>query len=77
MQHTVKQELHELVDKCNDELLLKEAKDLLSSEVPHDWWDELSDNDKSLLLQSEKEFEAGDYIPHQQLMQQFEQGRKK
>ena len=40
----LKQKLHLLIDNCNDEYLLEEAKAVLeSSTTGKDWWDELSD----------------------------------
>ena len=48
METSLKQELHKLIDKCDNELLLEEAKVLLQSDK--DWWDELSDEIRISLL---------------------------
>jgi hypothetical protein len=43
MNQIVKQELHKLIDDCDNEILLKEAKELLSSSTVKDWLEELTD----------------------------------
>ncbi|MEI9945036.1 MAG: hypothetical protein WDN26_12565 [Chitinophagaceae bacterium] len=50
--------------------MLEEAKVLLQSEK--DWWDELPEEDKSLVMESETQYGKGDFINHQELMQRFE-----
>lgn len=67
----IKNELHKLIDNCDNELLLSEAKALLESgpEVK-DWWDELTEEDKNLVMESEEEYENGNFITHTELMQQ-------
>lgn len=77
MENFVKQELHKLVDNCDNEILLMEAKNVLLSAAKNDWWDEMGEDDKNLLKDSEAEYEAGDFVTHSQLMQQFEEWRKK
>lgn len=75
MNNSIKKEIHELVDKCNDEHLLNDAKELL--ETAGDWWDELSEEDKNLIMESETQYGKGDFISHQELMQRFEAWKKK
>ena len=78
MNEDIKTELHKLIDDCDNELLLHETKELLLPENKmKDWWDELTEDDKNLLLQSEKEYEQGIYTSHTGLMQQFESWKKK
>jgi hypothetical protein len=77
MNSEIKNELHKLIDNCDNELLLSEAKSLLESKEIKDWWDELTEEDKNLVLESEAEYEKGNFISHQQLMQQFETWKKK
>ena len=72
MNSEIKNELHKLIDNCDNELLLSEAKSLLESKEIKDWWDELTEEDKDLVLESEAEYEKGNFISHQQLMQQSE-----
>jgi len=75
MGDSIKKELHQLIDKCDNELLLEEAKALLESEK--DWWNELSDEDKNLINESETQYGKGDFISHQELMQRFEAWKNK
>ena len=77
MERQIKKELHELIDNCENEILLKEAKELLETPFSNDWWDELSDNDKKVILKSELEHEKGQFTTHNDLMQEFKEWRKK
>ena len=77
METLVKQELHKLVDECNNEVLLMEAKNILLRGSNNNWWDELSETDKQLLKESEEEYKVGNYISHNELLQQFEEWKKK
>lgn len=44
MSNDIKNELHKLVDNCNNEMLLSEAKALLElNKQVKDWWDELTE----------------------------------
>lgn len=74
---TTKQELHKLIDSCDNEILLEEAKQLLLSPLVKDWWDELAPEDKHLVMESEAHYQQGNFISHQQLMQEFEEWKKK
>jgi hypothetical protein len=49
----IKKELHELIDKCDNESMLEEVKALLESDKVVDWWDELSELDKNLVKESD------------------------
>jgi hypothetical protein len=49
----IKKELHELIDKCDNESVLEEVKALLESDKVVDWWDELSEVDKNLVKESD------------------------
>lgn len=75
MSNPIKQELHELVDKCDNEILLEEARELLQS--GKDWWEDLTDTDRNLIMESEVQYSKGDFIDHKQLMQRFEEWKKK
>ncbi len=78
MSNDIKNELHKLIDNCDNELLLIETKKLLeeASEIK-DWWDELTEEDKNLVMESEAEYEKGNFISNKELMQQFEAWKKK
>ena len=77
MEAELKKELHQLIDNCDNEVLLAEAKELLQSADVKDWWDELTEEDKNLVMESESEYEKGNFINHAELMQQFEEWKKK
>lgn len=68
----VKKELHKLADDCDNEILLEEAKELLLSSTVKDWWEELTFEDKNLIMESESQSIKGDFISHQELMIQFD-----
>jgi hypothetical protein len=74
----IKQELHHLIDKCDNELILEEAKALLETDkAVDDWWDELTEEDKNLVKESEVQYGKGNFISHQELMKRFEEWKKK
>ena len=72
MDESLKKELHQLVDKCENELLLEEAKALLTTETT-DWWDELSQEDKNLIAESESQYGKGIFISKQELIKLYQQ----
>ena len=72
MKDFIKQELHQLVDICDDLSLLEEVKALLQAQDhPYDWWDKLSEEDKQLIQESEAQYERGEYITFQELMRKL------
>lgn len=78
MNPELKQKLHLLIDNCNDEFLLEEAKAVLESDqTGKEFFDELSDEDKESFLEAEEEHEQGHSITHNRLMHQFEEWKKK
>ena len=77
MSTELKQKLHQLIDNCEDDLLLEEARVIFESPDIKDWWDDLTEEDKNLLMESEEQYQKGDFITHDQLMQQFNEWEKK
>jgi len=77
MKEQIRSELHRLVDSCDNELLLEEAKALLASNQVKDWWDELTPQDQHLLLESESEYHKGNVITHNDLMDEFRKWKEK
>lgn len=75
MNDSIKKELHHLIDKCDNELLLQEARELLHSNT--DWWDELSKTDQTLVMESEVQYGKGNFISQKELLQRFEEWKKK
>lgn len=74
---TAKEQLHHLVDLCNNELLLEEAKAILESSPTGDWWDELSAEDKNRVQESKQQYERKEFVIHSELMKRFEEWKKK
>ncbi len=72
-----KKQIHELINNCNNEILLSEVKDLLQTSDTNDWWEDLSTEDKNLVMESEIQYEKGNFITHDMLLQQFEEWKKK
>lgn len=78
MDMPIKKELHQLIEQCDNELILEEAKALLETDKSvDDWWDELNEADKNLVKESETQYGKGNYINHQELMQRFEEWKRK
>lgn len=74
---SVKERLHQLIDECDNEILLEEARAILESDQTSDWWNELSEEDKTLVMESEGQYEKKEFISHDELMKRFEQWKKK
>ena len=72
-----KEEIHQLINNCDNEILLAEVKELLQSPDIKDWWDDLSSQDKNLVLESEIQYKKGSYVSHDKLVKQFEEWKKK
>lgn len=73
MNDSIKQEVHQLVDKCENEMLLEKAKVLLQTENKADLWDELTEEDKNLVMESEAQYGKGIFISHQELIRLYQQ----
>lgn len=72
-----KEKIHELINNCHNEILLSEVKELLQSSDTNDWWNDLSSEDKNLVMESEMQYKEGNFITHDALVQQFEEWKKK
>ena len=74
----LRQKLHQLVDSCNDEFLLEEARAVLeSSQTGKDFFDELDEEDRESFQEGEEEHEGGPRVTHNRLMHQFNEFKKK
>jgi hypothetical protein len=74
---TDKAKLHQLVDLCNDDFLLEEAKAILETSQTNDWWDELTEEDKNMLTESEAQYERKEFVTNAELMKRYEEWKKK
>lgn len=75
MNKSIRQEVHKLVDNCEDEILMEDVRELL--QTGRDWWKDLSPADQSLVMESEAQYEKGYFIDHQELLSRFEEWKKK
>lgn len=57
--------------------MLEEAKELLLSPGAKDWWEELTVEEKNLVMESENLYNKGNFISHQELMKQFDEWKNK
>jgi hypothetical protein len=72
----LKQRLHKLIDSCNDEFLLEEARAVLES--PHtgkDFLDELDEEDRDSFLEGEDEHDKS--VTQHRLLHQLDAWKKK
>jgi len=78
MSTRIKEDLHLMIDLCNNRSLLEEAKSLLQDLEPQkDWWDDLTEEDQTLVRESEAEYKRGNFITFSELMQQIDPKKKK
>jgi hypothetical protein len=73
METLIKQELHQLIKDCTDESVLEEAKILLQDDMKVDWWDDLTEEDQNRVMESEAQYERGEFISHEELMKHTKQ----
>jgi len=64
----LKEELHQLIDQVNDEAALYQVRSILEAQTGHDWADDLSDNLREALERSLAQADAGNTIPHEDVM---------
>jgi hypothetical protein len=78
MDTLIKHELHELIDQCDSEWLLEDARALLQCDKrdTKDWWDDLTEEDQNLVLESERQYGEGNFISHEELMKEFRTKKK-
>ena len=73
----LKQKLHKLIDSCNDEFLLEEARAVLESpQSGKAFLDELDDDDRDAFVEGEEEHDTHT-ITHNRLLHQFGEWKKK
>jgi hypothetical protein len=76
MASDLKQKLHKLIDSCNDEFLLEEARSVLESpQAGNDFLDELEEEDRDSFLEGEEEHDKS-VIQHR-LLHKLDAWKKK
>ena len=68
MSYSIKDEIHQLIDKCEEEAVLYEIKDRLKDNEK-DWWDELSKEEQEEILESDRQVQAGNFYTHEEVKQ--------
>jgi hypothetical protein len=72
----LKQKLHKLIDSCNDEFLLEEARAVLESPQASDaFFDELDEEDRESFVEGEEEHDNS--VTQHRMKHQFEAWKKK
>lgn len=72
----LKQKLHKLIDSCNDDFLLEEARAVLESPATAgEFFGELEEEDRDSFVEGEDEHDNG--ARHHRMMHQFEAWKKK
>lgn len=70
----LKNELHKLVVKTEDPQMLRQIKSIFVSllhEEGEDWWDTISEKEKSLIQSGLQQLENGEGIPHQTVREEL------
>ena len=75
MDYSIKDELHKLIDTCNEEAVLYEIKQKLSGNEK-DWWDELTEEDKERIFESERQIASGQFYTQEQVHEMMQQWKK-
>ncbi len=76
MDSSIKDELHQLIDKCEEEAVLYEIKERLSGNEK-DWWDELSKEEQDEILETNKRVDAGIKFSDEHAQNIFKKWREK
>ena len=74
----IKTHLHQLIDETDDVQLLTElVEQIKETKNGVDWWDTLSPNQQQRILQSEKQYENGEVISNEVVLEKIRQWRQK
>ena len=77
MSYPSKQELHQLIDLCDNKSQLEDIRSILQDQdASYDWWDELSEEEQSQVRESEEQYQRGEYISFSELMSQLDSKKK-
>lgn len=69
----LKSNLHHLIDKINDKSILNAVRTILSKQVEKsdDWWDTISNEERTEIEQGLAEADQGEVIPHDEVMAKY------
>ena len=69
----IKNDLHRLVVETDDtELLARVKVFFISLKKGTDWWDELTEEEISLIEEGERQLDAGETVPHEEVRAKVE-----
>ena len=77
MDYSIKEELHQLIDKCEEEAVLYEIKERLNGNEVEDWWDELTEEEQEEILESSRQVDAGNFYTQEEVHKMMEQWKTK
>lgn len=77
MDTLLKQEIHQLIENCDDDMLLNEAKVILASNNSKDWWEELTSEQQTELSQLINEPDDKDVISKEEYLNMTARWRMK
>ena len=77
MDTLLKQEIHQLIENCDDDMLLNEAKVILASNNSKDWWEELTSEQQTELSQLINEPDDKDVISNEEYLNMTARWRMK
>ncbi len=66
-------DLHNMIDKITDRNILNAVKTLLAGKTvaQSDWWDIISDEERTEIEQGLAEADRGEVIPHEEVMAKY------
>lgn len=66
-------DLHNMIDKISDHNILNAVKTLLSGKTAKqaDWWDTISEEERTEIEQGLAEADHGELIPHEEVMAKY------
>lgn len=66
--------LHQLIDRISDSSVLNAVHTLLSKATEEkDWWDELSEKEKELILKGAEQADNGNFVSHDEVKRKVNQ----
>lgn len=75
---SLKNQLHQLIESTDDEELLSEIYKKINPEPENaDWWEMLGSNQKSRILESEQQYQKGDVVTNEDVLQKIQQWLQK
>lgn len=72
--NSLKEQLHQLIERTDDEKLLSEIYNKINAEAENtDWWGALTGAQKNRVLESEQQYQKGDVVTNEEVLQKIQQ----